>query len=461
MRRSTRSTAWPPRRPTRRPAGASPPGSCRSGVRTGGAPLRTRRSSRGRAPTRRAARAAATVAARSSRRAAASAPPIRQTGVESNASHPSGRVRSIDGSCGGRFPSPRICGVDRLLGGDHRDVRHGRVLGRLGTSGEQPSALLGHAVSDESPPTPHSRSRGPPRASRRWCRARRPPRAKPGRRRPRRVERTEAEHGRDEGSRRDPSPELLAEHRHLDHAESQTTSADSGHHDPEPALFGHCTPQIGIERIGEVRSAAVLGTSPARRARGPVRSKPSRREGRPRPLPGPADRRRDRTPWRRSLRAARAARPGQADVAAACAKLIAMDLQMTPEQQLLREELREWLVANLPWAYGTEPPPRPSDLAEVVAFGREWQAKLAADRWVGVTWPIELGGRGLGPTEHFLVTEEMARARAPELVGRIGDQPGGTHPLRARHARTTRTVAASDPPGRRALVPAVQRTGCR
>jgi alkylation response protein AidB-like acyl-CoA dehydrogenase len=55
-----------------------------------------------------------------------------------------------------------------------------------------------------------------------------------------------------------------------------------------------------------------------------------------------------------------------------------------------------------------------------VSFGRQWQASLAADRWVGVTWPLELGGRGLGPTEHFVVTEEMARARAPELVGRIG-----------------------------------------
>ncbi len=115
-------------------------------------------------------------------------------------------------------------------------------------------------------------------------------------------------------------------------------------------------------------------------------------------------------------RTRRSARP---TVAAACDKLIAMDLQMTPEQQLLREELRDWLVANLPWAYGTEPHPRPSDLAEVVASGRQWQAKLAADRWVGVTWPTELGGRGLGPTEHFLITEEMARARAPELVGRI------------------------------------------
>jgi alkylation response protein AidB-like acyl-CoA dehydrogenase len=97
-----------------------------------------------------------------------------------------------------------------------------------------------------------------------------------------------------------------------------------------------------------------------------------------------------------------------------------MDLRMTAAQQELRAELREWLITNLPWEYGTEPPARSQDLAEVVAFGRHWQSLLAKGRWVGVTWPEELGGRGLGATEHFLVTEEMARARAPELVGRIG-----------------------------------------
>jgi len=37
-----------------------------------------------------------------------------------------------------------------------------------------------------------------------------------------------------------------------------------------------------------------------------------------------------------------------------------------------------------------------------------------------VAWPSQFGGRGLGPAEHFIVQEELARARAPELIGRIG-----------------------------------------
>ncbi len=39
---------------------------------------------------------------------------------------------------------------------------------------------------------------------------------------------------------------------------------------------------------------------------------------------------------------------------------------MTAAQQELRADLRAWLVTNLPWEYGTEPPTRSQDLAEVV-----------------------------------------------------------------------------------------------
>ncbi len=97
-----------------------------------------------------------------------------------------------------------------------------------------------------------------------------------------------------------------------------------------------------------------------------------------------------------------------------------MDLAPTPAEAALRDEVRGWLRANLPWEYGQGLPPRFDVLSDEVAFGREWQAKLAGARLVGVAWPREYGGRGAGPVEHYIVTEELARARAPELVGRIG-----------------------------------------
>jgi alkylation response protein AidB-like acyl-CoA dehydrogenase len=97
-----------------------------------------------------------------------------------------------------------------------------------------------------------------------------------------------------------------------------------------------------------------------------------------------------------------------------------MDLTPTETERALRDECRAWLREHLPWEYGRGLPPRFDDLAEEVAFGREWQAELAAGRWVGVAWPEEYGGRDAGPVGHYIVTEELARARAPELVGRIG-----------------------------------------
>jgi len=97
-----------------------------------------------------------------------------------------------------------------------------------------------------------------------------------------------------------------------------------------------------------------------------------------------------------------------------------MDLSPTPEQEKFRSACREWLQANLSWDYGSGFPPHFHDLAEEVAFLRTWQHRLAADRWVGITWPERFGGREEGAIFHYIVQEELARARAPELVGRIG-----------------------------------------
>ena len=61
-----------------------------------------------------------------------------------------------------------------------------------------------------------------------------------------------------------------------------------------------------------------------------------------------------------------------------------MDLRTTAEQEDLRHAFRGMAASSTcPWPYGVGLPPRFDDLAETVAFGRRWQADLAADRWVG------------------------------------------------------------------------------
>ncbi|TME70406.1 MAG: hypothetical protein E6I48_14975, partial [Chloroflexi bacterium] len=59
-------------------------------------------------------------------------------------------------------------------------------------------------------------------------------------------------------------------------------------------------------------------------------------------------------------------------------------------------------------------------LAEEVAFLRAWQRRLHDGGWVGIHWPREYGGRGATVVEHYIFQEEIAAARAPEIINRIG-----------------------------------------
>jgi alkylation response protein AidB-like acyl-CoA dehydrogenase len=51
---------------------------------------------------------------------------------------------------------------------------------------------------------------------------------------------------------------------------------------------------------------------------------------------------------------------------------------------------------------------------------RSWQRTLHADGWVGVNWPVEYGGRGASLTQLAIYNEELARAGAPQILGRAG-----------------------------------------
>ena len=89
-----------------------------------------------------------------------------------------------------------------------------------------------------------------------------------------------------------------------------------------------------------------------------------------------------------------------------------MDLAFTAEEEAFAAEIREWL-ASQPRA------PRSRADDESSGVGR-WQAKLAADRWVGIHWPTEYGGRSATPVQVALYNLEYARSRAPQPVNRVG-----------------------------------------
>jgi len=89
------------------------------------------------------------------------------------------------------------------------------------------------------------------------------------------------------------------------------------------------------------------------------------------------------------------------------------------EIEAFRDELRRWLATNL------RPELAPDELARVpeserVARLRRWQATLARDRWVGITWPRAHGGRDATIAEQIVYTEEMTRAQAPPVIGSLG-----------------------------------------
>ncbi|HEY2814730.1 MAG TPA: acyl-CoA dehydrogenase family protein [Acidimicrobiales bacterium] len=91
-----------------------------------------------------------------------------------------------------------------------------------------------------------------------------------------------------------------------------------------------------------------------------------------------------------------------------------MDLSFTPAEEAFAAEIREWLRAHVELA------PSFDSIDDELEWGRRWQETLAGDRWVGIQWPREYGGRNATPVEVALYNVEYARSRAPQPVNRVG-----------------------------------------
>ncbi len=92
-----------------------------------------------------------------------------------------------------------------------------------------------------------------------------------------------------------------------------------------------------------------------------------------------------------------------------------MDLKDTPDQAAYRAGVRAWLEEHR----DESPPPASGLHADDVRPYRAWQARLAEAKLVGVTWPEEFGGAGLGPAEAMIVNSEIARAGCAGIVDHI------------------------------------------
>ncbi|HOA93075.1 MAG TPA: acyl-CoA dehydrogenase family protein, partial [Quisquiliibacterium sp.] len=91
-----------------------------------------------------------------------------------------------------------------------------------------------------------------------------------------------------------------------------------------------------------------------------------------------------------------------------------MDLSYSPEELAFRNEVRDWLSANLP-----------QDIRDKVVgyqhLSRDdimrWHRILAKKGWSVPHWPVEWGGTGWDITQRYIFNEEFGLAGAPTLPG--------------------------------------------
>jgi alkylation response protein AidB-like acyl-CoA dehydrogenase len=81
-----------------------------------------------------------------------------------------------------------------------------------------------------------------------------------------------------------------------------------------------------------------------------------------------------------------------------------------------RAKTRRWLAENRHRAPGGKPGLHITDIEPF----RAWQKLLAQSGLVGVTWPVEYGGQGLGMIEQAVVNSELERAGLPGALDIIG-----------------------------------------
>ena len=99
-----------------------------------------------------------------------------------------------------------------------------------------------------------------------------------------------------------------------------------------------------------------------------------------------------------------------------------MDLSFTPEQEAFRKEVRTYLEDLLGGEFASvRGRGGPGDEHACFDERLAWERRLGADRWIGLGWPSEFGGRGLPLDMQVIFHEEYARAGGPGRVNHVGE----------------------------------------
>lgn len=87
-----------------------------------------------------------------------------------------------------------------------------------------------------------------------------------------------------------------------------------------------------------------------------------------------------------------------------------MDFKLTPEQEAFRKEVADFLKAEMtPGKFIEEAAQSPEQKAVLDDFLK----KLAARRWLAISWPEEYNGGGRGLVDHAIFNEQMGYYHAP------------------------------------------------
>ncbi len=81
-----------------------------------------------------------------------------------------------------------------------------------------------------------------------------------------------------------------------------------------------------------------------------------------------------------------------------------MDFQLSEEEEAFRQEVVGFLDEHLPEGQGRTP-----------EFQAKWTEAIREKRWVGFSWPEDVGGGGGGIMEQVILKDEMAKKKAPAL----------------------------------------------